>query len=50
MLDGTYPISRALYMYTPDAPSDAVKAYLDWVRTEGQVLVVDLGFVPLPGK
>ena len=40
----------ALYMYTPDAPSDEVKAYLDWVRTEGQVMVADLGFVPLPGK
>ena len=49
-LDGTYPISRALYMYTPDAPSDEVKAYLDWVRTEGQVMVADLGFVPLPGR
>jgi phosphate transport system substrate-binding protein len=47
-LDGTYPIARALYMYTPDAPSDEVKAYLDWVRTEGQVMVADLGFVPLP--
>ncbi len=49
-LDGTYPISRALYMYTPDAPSDEVKAYLEWVRTEGQVMVADLGFVPLPGR
>ena len=49
-LDGSYPISRALYMYTPDAPSDEVKAYLDWVRTERQVMVADLGFVPLPGK
>jgi len=49
-LDGTYPISRALYMVTPDAPSAAVKAYLEWVRTEGQVMVADLGFVPLPGR
>ena len=48
--DGTYPIARALYMYTPDAPSDEVKAYLDWVRTEGQAMVADLGFVPLPGR
>jgi phosphate transport system substrate-binding protein len=45
--DGTYPIARALYMYTPDEPSEQVKAYLDWVRTEGQVMVAQLGFVPL---
>jgi phosphate transport system substrate-binding protein len=45
--DGTYPIARALYMVTPDEPSEQVKAYLDWVRTEGQVMVAQLGFVPL---
>jgi phosphate transport system substrate-binding protein len=45
--DGSYPIARALYMVTPDVPSDEVKAYLDWVRTEGQVMVAQLGFVPL---
>ena len=45
--DNTYPIARALYMVTPDAPSEQVKAYLDWVRTEGQVMVSQLGFVPL---
>ncbi|MCU0503121.1 MAG: phosphate ABC transporter substrate-binding protein [Anaerolineae bacterium] len=49
-LDGSYPISRALYMYTPDAPPDEVKDYLAWVRTAGQVMVADLGFVPLPGR
>jgi phosphate transport system substrate-binding protein len=48
--DGTYPIARSLYMYTPVEPSDQVKAYLDWVRTEGQVMVAQLGFVPLPGR
>jgi phosphate transport system substrate-binding protein len=45
--DGSYPVSRALYMYTPNEPTGRVKAYLDWVRTEGQVMVAELGFVPL---
>ena len=45
--DGTYPISRPLYMYTPDTPAGHVKEYLDWVTGGGQVLVTKLGFVPL---
>jgi len=45
--DGTYPVARALYMYTPGKPGGAVKAYLDWILNEGQSLVLDLGFVPL---
>jgi len=48
--DGSYPIARALYMVTPDAPSDEVKAYLDWVRAEGQMMVAQLGFVPLQDR
>jgi len=42
-----YPISRPLYMYTPGEPTGAVKTYVEWVMTEGQVLVSELGFVPL---
>ena len=46
--DGTYPIARALYMYTAGEPTGTVKAYLDWIRgEEGQKLVIELGFVPL---
>jgi phosphate transport system substrate-binding protein len=45
--DGTYPISRPLYMYTAGEPTGQVKEFLDWVLTEGQSLVLDLGFVPL---
>ena len=45
--DGSYPISRPLYMYTAGEPSGSIKSYLDWVRGEGQHLVADLGFVPL---
>jgi phosphate transport system substrate-binding protein len=45
--EGTYPISRPLYMYTAGEPIGQVKAYLDWVLSEGQALVSELGFVPL---
>lgn len=45
--DGTYPISRPLYMYTAGEPTGMVKAYLDWILTEGQAIVPTLGFVPL---
>ncbi len=45
--DDSYPISRPLYMYTAGQPTGAIKAYLDWILDEGQVLVAELGFVPL---
>ena len=37
--EGTYPISRALYMYTAGEPSGPVREYLDWILTDGQALV-----------
>ena len=45
--DGSYPISRPLFMYTAGQPTGAIKDYLDWILTEGQVLVSEVGFVPL---
>ncbi|NLV73192.1 MAG: PstS family phosphate ABC transporter substrate-binding protein [Chloroflexi bacterium] len=45
--DGSYPISRELYMYTPGEPSGELAAYLEWIRTDGQELIPKLGFVPL---
>jgi phosphate transport system substrate-binding protein len=45
--DGSYPISRPLYMYTAGEPGGQVKAYLDWVLGPGQSEVSRLGFVPL---
>jgi len=45
--DGSYPISRPLYMYTAGEPEGTVKAYLQWLLTEGQEQVLRLGFVPL---
>jgi len=45
--DGSYPISRPLYMYTAGEPTGEVKAYIDWVLTAGQAVIPQLGFVPL---
>jgi phosphate transport system substrate-binding protein len=47
--DGSYPIARDLYMYTPGEPDGAVKDYLDWIRKspEAQTIVTQLGFVPI---
>lgn len=46
--DGTYPLSRALYMYTAGEPTGEIAAYLDWiVGPAGQAIVQKLGFVPL---
>ena len=45
--DRSYLISRPLYMYTAGEPTGPVKAYMDWVLTEGQPIVAELGFVPL---
>lgn len=45
--EGSYPISRPLYMYTAGEPQGRVAGYLDWILTEGQALVLQLGFVPL---
>ncbi len=45
--DGTYPISRPLYMYTAGGPRGVVKAYIEWILSEGQRIVPTLGFVPL---
>ncbi|MGD1995797.1 MAG: PstS family phosphate ABC transporter substrate-binding protein [Anaerolineae bacterium] len=47
--DGLYPISRPLYVYTAGEPAGEIKAYVEWIRGEGQALVPELGFVPLRG-
>jgi phosphate transport system substrate-binding protein len=46
--DGSYPISRDLYMYTGKNPSAAVQSYLEWIMgMEAQEIVSELGFVPI---
>lgn len=48
VLDGSYPLSRGLYVYTNGQPDGVKKAYLDWiVGADGQKVVEDQGFVPL---
>lgn len=45
----TYPIARALELYTLGEPEGAVKDYLDWILSDaGQKVVEETGFVPLP--
>jgi phosphate transport system substrate-binding protein len=47
--DGTYPISRDLYMYTTGVPNADIDDYLAWIRgPDGQEIVANLGFVPIP--
>ena len=48
-LNGTYPISRALYMFTPGWPSGDTLNFINFVihPEKGQKLVKDAGFVPL---
>jgi len=46
--DGTYPISRDLYMYTASTISQGGKDYLEWILSEeAQAIVKQLGFVPV---
>lgn len=47
-LNGSYPISRFLFMYTNGEPSGDTKAFLDFVKgAEGQKIVEQVGFVPV---
>jgi phosphate transport system substrate-binding protein len=49
VIDRSYPIARPLYLYTAREPTGQVKDFLDWVLAqEGQQIVRDLGFVPVP--
>lgn len=46
--DGSYPISRYLYMYTNGEADGVMAAYLEWILSaEGQQIVSDEGFVPV---
>jgi len=49
--DGTYPISRQLFMYTAGDPTGDVEAFLDFALSDaGQELAVAAGYYPLPKK
>ncbi|MEO0083786.1 MAG: PstS family phosphate ABC transporter substrate-binding protein [candidate division WOR-3 bacterium] len=46
--DGTYKLSRPLYMYTNGAPKGLVKDYIDFILSSaGQKIVADVGYVPI---
>lgn len=46
--DGSYKISRSLYMYTDGNPSGDIKRFLDFILSpEGQKIVGEVGYVPL---
>lgn len=48
-LDGSYPISRPLYIYTLGEPAGAIAEFLRWVQgADGQRIVEQQGYVPLP--
>jgi phosphate transport system substrate-binding protein len=47
-MDKTYPLARALYLYTSGEATGNVKDFLDWVASpEGQQIVTNVGFVPI---
>ncbi|MFB3895306.1 MAG: phosphate ABC transporter substrate-binding protein [bacterium] len=48
VINGTYPISRPLFMYTNGKPQGNVKLFIDYVLSaEGQQIVSKLDFVPI---
>jgi phosphate transport system substrate-binding protein len=48
VLDGTYPISRALHVVTAGAPAGTVRAFIDFLYGPlGQQIVEDEGFIAL---
>jgi len=48
-LDGTYPLARALYMYTLGEATGQAAAYLKWIQSDaGQAIVSKSGYAPLP--
>jgi phosphate transport system substrate-binding protein len=48
-LNGTYPVSRPLFMFTPGWPKDEVAEFINFVKhpEKGQKYVGEAGYVPL---
>jgi phosphate transport system substrate-binding protein len=45
--NGSYPITRYLYMYLRNRPTGEIKKYIDWVLSpEGQMIVTEVGYFP----
>ena len=48
VLNGSYPISRPLFIYTNGEPKGLVKKFVDFMLSkEGQEIVLKLDFVPI---
>lgn len=46
--NGSFPISRPLFMYTQGEPTGKVKTYLDWIMSdEGQCIIAAKGYSPI---
>jgi len=51
VLNGKYPISRPLFLYTNGAPGGLVKKFIDYALSEeGQAIVLATDFVPIKSK
>jgi phosphate transport system substrate-binding protein len=47
-VSGEYPVLRRLYLLTTETPTGAIKAFLDFCRSEdGQKIVEEQGYIPL---
>ena len=47
-MNGKYPISRPLYLYTNGEPKGVAKDFIDYALSkEGQQVVVETSFVPI---
>ncbi|OEG71144.1 hypothetical protein ATZ36_15905 [Candidatus Endomicrobiellum trichonymphae] len=48
VMNGTYPISRPLYIYTNGEPQDVVKMFTDYALSDtGQKIVLEADFIPI---
>jgi phosphate transport system substrate-binding protein len=46
--DGSYPLTRYLYMYLKSRPTGEIKKYVDWILSpEGQDIVTKVGYFPV---
>ncbi|MCI0339652.1 MAG: substrate-binding domain-containing protein [Planctomycetales bacterium] len=51
VVTGAYPISRYLYFYSLGEPEGAVRAYIEWARSEaGQKVCEGVGYYPIPAE
>jgi phosphate transport system substrate-binding protein len=49
--DGTYPVTRKLYMNTKGEPEGLTRAFIDYILGEdGAGIIVDAGYLPVGGK